>query len=131
MHLAETVKMALYYNHRTPRPMPGITVSSGAFEHRDPMLVEPIGEQLTHGQLAASPSAPPHVAPVRALRADELPLALARYLADGSLSLQPSRTATQTSVSPLRRNAHRVRHDWGGTAPSMVRISDTPAVATS
>jgi hypothetical protein len=32
--------------------MPGITVSFGAFEHRDPVLVEQIGERLARGQLA-------------------------------------------------------------------------------
>jgi hypothetical protein len=34
MRFAEAVKLALYYSHRTPRPMPGITVSVGALEQR-------------------------------------------------------------------------------------------------
>jgi hypothetical protein len=125
MHFAEAVKMALYYTHRTPRPMPAITVSSGTFEHRDPVLVEQIGERLARRQLARLAVGPRHVAPVPALLADEHPLAPA---------LAPPRcrqarrhragTRTRTGRPPAARSRRR-------TTPAGARSARTLSMTTS
>jgi hypothetical protein len=70
--------------------MPRITVPFGAFEHRDPVLVEQIGERLARSQLAGLAVGLQRVAPVPALPADERPPARRDARSAGTRSIAAS-----------------------------------------